>query len=272
MLIENVMENKVTYMRRVSRDRTHPASLLRGDALATMIGCLIKSEDTWPRLDEVPSANLETLVISQKHLVYGELTVFLNEQAIRVDGRRTGISIIAMAPDWDVFVCNLSTRKAYRTTANNYKSQIAQLIDGLQASSDQVPCIVKNAFTRTFAGRLCHCWQTSPDFELYSKRLFNRATVAANFPKQIEVWATESSMTDAQKTLLSRFYGIPEVPGIPIHVSFKRVNERSALLLETTTCATQILPSSFFKFPKHCSMTTETDFCKSPLSLEYLLQ
>jgi hypothetical protein len=236
-----------------------------------MIGSLLEPDYTWADQDEVPPWTMETLILSQKHLVHGEQTIFLNQKAIRIDGRRTGLSIIAMAPDWDVFVCNLTTRKAYRTTARTYnKSQITQVIDGLGPELEGQRLTVKQAFTRTFAGRLCHCWQTSANFEDYAKLLFNKGIVAANFPKQIEIWATEVHNSDVQKTLLSRFYGIPETTGVPLNVSYKKVDGRSASLIETTTCAVQILPSSFFKFPKHCSMTTEADFCRSGLRSEYL--
>jgi hypothetical protein len=236
-----------------------------------MISSLLKANERWGGVEELAPWTLETLVLTQKHLVYGEQTVFFNRNSIRIDGRRTGLSIIAMAPDWDVFVCNLNTRKAYRTTAHTYRSQVSHLLGAFEPGSEGASTIVKQAFTRSFAARLCHCWQTSPALETNAKQLFNRGIVAANFPKQIEIWATDAQMSDTQRTLLSRFYGIPVVPGVPLHVSYKKIDGRSALLLDTSTCAVQVLPSSFFRFPKHCSVTTETDFCRSALSAEYLL-
>ncbi len=172
--------------------------------------------------------------VIQKSRTFGIHTVLISPNAFRISNKKSGITYLAKAPNWDVYITNDITKVYHVQKFDKFQrlGTRAMVLFGepVFTSLKMKPTTEKVSS----AGQDCVAYVTTPESERFQireveeKRQNKRAAISAHLKLSHKI-----SSGDRAGIILERIYGLPELKGIPMEFMYKTLIGKQKLELST---------------------------------------
>lgn len=186
----------------------------------------------------------------QKSRTFGIHIVSISPNAFRISNKKSGISYLAKAPNWDVYVTNDIT-KVYHVQKFDKFQRLGTRAMVLFGEPIFTSLKMKSTPEKvSSAGQDCIAYVTTQESErsqlreIQEKRQNKRAAVSANLKLSNKI-----SSGDRAGVILERIYGLPEIKGIPMEFLYKTLVGKQKLELATEKAEQAKFKPSDFAMP-----------------------
>jgi hypothetical protein len=178
---------------------------------------------------KTPSAPIpvDCSALYQTSAVLGDKDVLLCSEALKVTDRKSGIGLIARAPDWKVYILMPRSKRICNYQYNKYSGtnkDVTAITGGINLNT--LP--LKRGARTTVNGIAAIGCETNKAFETKQLKELERGFAGPRFAKYGELIVADGGPLDKlprqAKIILSRFYGIPEFAGQGFPLQFKYVD------------------------------------------------
>lgn len=208
-------------------------------------------------------------LLRQTSRAMGTQTVNISQKGIYCSNKKTGMSVIARAPKWDIVTYNESTKTCISKPLKDYRGLRVKFVsDFMKTNVDYLPFYFKE---QNIENGLCLRRFTT--VELLSKKQAEKLkaqgkTMTATMKlSDGEVISADLKVLDDKSVppeishFLSKFYGVPKKPGIPVSLRYERSTDgQLKKILDTKSIARSdnvLIPSELPGFTK---TTSEKEF------------
>jgi hypothetical protein len=204
--------------------------------------------------DQQNPAEIDGYSLYQTSAVLGDKDVLLSSNALKVVDRKNGTGVMAQAPDWKVYVLNPRSRRICSYTLTKYPGigkEISSITGGILLGN--LP--LNRGPKSIVSGISAVSCETSKVFESKQQKDLERGFAGPHFVKWGQLLIADQGPLDKlprqAKSILCRFYGLPEFAGQGLPLQFKYVDLADGLhtLLLTNSFKTTKLPSNTFDQP-----------------------
>ena len=193
----------------------------------------------------------EVTSLYQTSAILGDKDVLLSPSAIKILDRKNGMGLIAHAPDWTVYLLMPRARRMCSYPLAKYtgaNKETLGITGGITLNT--LPLERKDKLTvGNVAGVSC---ETSKTFESKQLKDLERGFAGPRFAKWAQLVIADGGPLDKMptqaKTILCRFYGLPEFKGKGLPLKCKYVDlsdEMHTLLLTNESKAAKVDASAF---------------------------
>jgi hypothetical protein len=213
--------------------------------------------------DQQNPAEVDAYSLYQTSAVLGDKDVFLSSNAVKVVDRKSGTGLVSQGPVWKVYLLNPRSRRICSYALTKYPGigkETSSITGGIPLSD--LP--LKRGVKSTVNGIPAVSCETSKAFESKQQKDLERAFAGPRFVKWGQLLIADQGPLDKlprqAKSILCRFYGVPEFAGQGLPLQFKYVDLADVLhtLLLTNTFKTTKLPANAFDPPKDYSIVADT--------------
>jgi hypothetical protein len=212
--------------------------------------------------DQQSAADVDGYSLYQTSTVLGDKDVLLSSNALKVLDRKNGTGIIARAPEWKVYVINPRSKRICSYDMAKYPGigkEVRSITGGI--SLGNLP--LKRGEKSTVSSVAAISCETSKEFADKQQKDQERGFAGPRFVKWGQLMVANQGPLDKlprqAKTILCRFYGVPEFSGQGLPLQFKYVDLADQLhtLLVTNTYKTTKLTPDTFDPPKNYTVVAD---------------
>jgi len=181
----------------------------------------------------------------------GETDVFVSDKGVKVETRRTRITIICKAPDWTVYVFSNLTKKMIKLDLAHYDGQF-HMVYTVFGNPNFTSLPLHKFEESKYLNLPIVKFHTLPDFAINQINAYHKRAFSAIFPKYAEFWmAPTVSHQKKICSVLARNYGCPDLNAVPIQLTWETVaNDPKQTQLRTIKCEPTTLADKDFDVPK----------------------
>jgi len=215
--------------------------------------------------DHNTSPEISGYSLYQTSAVLGDKDVLISPTAIKVVDHKNGLGLISQAPRWKVYILNPRSRRICTYELQKYPG-IGKEVSGITGGAPLNNLPLKRGEKSTISGVPAISCETSKAFESKQQKDLERAFAGPRFAKWGQLMIADKGPLDQlpkqAKSILCRFYGVPEFAGQGLPLQFKYVDLADELhtLLLTNSFKPAKLAGDTFDPPK--DFTTVADVSK----------
>lgn len=212
--------------------------------------------------DQQNTAEVNGYSLYQTSAVLGDKDVFLSTTAVKVVDRKSSTGLIAQAPEWKVYVLNPRLRRICSYALAKYPG-IGKEVSSVTGGTPLNNLPLKRGAKSTVSGIAAVSCETTKAFEIKQQKDLERAFAGPHFVKWGQLLIADQGPLDKlprqAKSILCRFYGVPEFSGQGLPLQFKYVDLTDGLhtLLLTNSFKATKLPSITFDPPKDYAVVAD---------------
>lgn len=188
--------------------------------------------------------------ISQYNKLQGKGTVFIAADGIKLQSEKTGIYVLFVPPYRQVAAANPTNKKICFTAIEKLQDPYKrsnQIFNGFVHR--QIPLAVP--VKTTIAGIPALKYGTTTAFVKGQFESFKDGRVPARVPKTVELMVIKNKLFDSRVgKLMCRFYGIPQVDGLPYSFKYWDLKRDLHEFLSTLSLKPADIDPAIFKLPE----------------------
>lgn len=184
--------------------------------------------------------NLSVWHLKQSHKIFGRnIEIYLNKSYFKWNCKDSNISAILKAPDWQVSLFNMRTKKIYKCKPSQFTSPLTEtskLFGGINWSKLPLKKVGQNNLSGVIIDHF-------------------RAGKTHSYLKRTDYWVSRNLPVNKSVILfMARLYNGPVGEGIPIkHLYLRPTANRPTNGINTSSIAKIKVPESTFTVPKNLS-------------------
>jgi hypothetical protein len=237
-------------------------TLFRPAAVVALGAIAVIAQAAQAGADQKTPSDLDGYSLYQTSAVLGDKDVLLTPNAVKIVDRKNGTGLIAHAPDWKVYLVNPRSKRICSYTLIKYPG-ISQEICGITGGLAINKLPLKRGEKTTAGGVAAVSCETTKAFESKQMKDRERAFAGPRFVKSGQLLIADQGPLDKlprqTKSILCRFYGVPEFAGQGLPLQFKYVDftdEQHTLLLTNNLTVTKF-PADTFDPPKDFAVVSD---------------
>jgi hypothetical protein len=162
--------------------------------------------------------------LHQKSLWGGEHMIYVGSSGIRLYNKQMGVSAVSSAPDWKMILYNDKSRCYFEPPVTD-KTTAARI-------------------SRTLVSKIGSGMISGQPVDHY------QGSSSKNIEEQSEFWtATQISLPVSFKRWLANIYKVPEIPGLPLRITYVDSSGKTVTALDTLGCQRGVIPANLFARP-----------------------
>ncbi|CAN5132208.1 hypothetical protein BH11CYA1_BH11CYA1_06930 [soil metagenome] len=197
--------------------------------------------------------------LQQHGVVFGDLDVYISKNGLRTDCARSGITVIAQGPRFDVVAFNLRANAIWKPSRDKFAPAEAMLksltLAGLPSSS-KFPLVPSKP--KIVNGLKCETYSTTNAWSKQQIDLFADKRFSARFPRRAEFQGIDLHVPKDIYSILEKIDGAPSLPLLPLEYSYDCLNGKRTTLVGSSTCRIVEAPKDWLKLPT--GLKTVTSF------------
>jgi len=204
---------------------------------------------TIPAIPAIPL--IDGFSIYQTSTVTGDKDLYISANAVKILDRKYGNGLIARAPDWKVYALNQRSKRICNYTAAKYPGMGKEIIS-ITGGTPLSNLPLKRGEKGTVSGSAAISCETNKAFETKQLKDLERAFAGPRFAKWAQLMIADKGPLDKLpnkgKSIICRYYGIPEFGGEGLPLQFKYVDltdQLHTLLLTNSIQASKLAPDTF---------------------------
>jgi len=182
---------------------------------------------TAPAGSQSPATGLATIdgfSIYQTSTVTGDKDLYISSNAVKILDRKYGNGLIARAPDWKVYALNPRSKRICNYTASKYPGMGKEIIS-ITGGTPLSTLPLKRGEKSTVSGTAAISCETNKAFETKQLKDLERAFAGPRFAKWAQLMIADKGPLDKLpvkgKSIICRYYGVPEFGGEGLPLQFK---------------------------------------------------
>lgn len=183
--------------------------------------------------------------IDQSSKFFGDTRIFVSKQGFKLTRLRDDLVMVAKPPDWTVISYKPQSRKFCKHKFKDFGNLTATYLKPLKLPRLKVvqgsEKTLWNVKTVTFTSGLISFDTDSEQRPVSSGKIVFTASIVS---------ASNLGLPPEVSSLVSRYYGVPEVPGLPLQFRYSRAVQGDQLNLETKTLKPAKLHLDSLELPK----------------------
>lgn len=203
------------------------------------------------------------LKLLQTSALLGDCDVLVAKDRLRMKLDRMKLVVYAQGPKWQVLTVNPGYKTVWSSSPDNF-SLTHQMTKNLYLyglpSAAKLP-VQKTDKTKDLNGLKCRIYATEPKYTTEQLEQLRKQSVSKMFPRAGQLYSLESPLVSAKVSeILSKIYDIPCRPGLPVQLSYQRLELRQTDMkaLETLKWKEVQLTDGDFAVPQ--GLTSVKDF------------
>jgi len=200
--------------------------------------------------------------IYQTSAVTGDKDLYISANAVKILDRKNGNGLIARAPDWKVYAINPRSRRVCNYTAGKYPGMGKEIVS-ITGGTPLNNLPLKRGEKSTVSGVAAISCETNKAFEAKQLKDLERAFAGPRFAKWAQLMIADKGPMDKLprqgKSIICRYYGVPEFGGDGLPLQFKYVDLTDQLhtLLLTNQVQAAKLAADTFDPPKDYKVVSD---------------
>lgn len=200
----------------------------------------------------VESQEISGWSVDQSSKFFGDTRIFVSKQGFKLTRLRDDLVMVAKPPDWTVTSYKPQSRKFCRHELKDFGNLTKLYLKPIKMprlrvvpGSEQT---LWNVRTVTFTSGLISFDTDSEQRTVSSGKIVFTANLVS---------ASNLGLPAEISTLVSKYYGVPEVPGLPLQFRYSRPVQGDQLNLETKTLKPAKLHIDCLEMPKGYQLVTD---------------
>ena len=189
--------------------------------------------------------------LQQHGIVFGDIDVYLNKNGLRTECPRSGITIIAQAPKFDVVAYNWRAKTIWKPTLAKFAPADVMLKSltsiGLPSAS-KFPLVPSG--TKEVNGVVCQTYSTTDDWSKQQIALFQGKKFSDRFPRRAEFQGVDLHVPTVIYNILEKIDGAPMIPLLPLNYGYSCLGHAKTTLVATSNCRVIDAPKDWLKVPQ----------------------
>ncbi len=189
--------------------------------------------------------------LQQHGIVFGDIDVYLNKNGLRTECPRSGITIIAQAPKFDVVAYNWRAKTIWKPTLAKFAPADVMLksltLIGLPSAS-KFPLVPSG--TKEVNGVVCQTYSTTDDWSKQQIALFKGKKFSDRFPRKAEFQGVDLHVPTVIYNILEKIDGAPMIPLLPLNYGYSCLGHARTTLVASNNCRVVAAPKDWLKLPE----------------------
>lgn len=189
--------------------------------------------------------------LQQHGIVFGDIDVYLNKNGLRTECPRSGITIIAQAPKFDVVAYNWRAKTIWKPTLAKFAPADVMLksltLIGLPSAS-KFPLVPSG--TKEVNGVVCQLYSTTDDWSKQQIALFKGKKFSDRFPRKAEFQGVDLHVPTVIYNILEKIDGAPMIPLMPLNYGYSCLGHARTTLVASNNCRVVAAPKDWLKLPE----------------------
>lgn len=189
--------------------------------------------------------------LQQHGIVFGDIDVYLNKNGLRTECSRSGITIIAQAPKFDVVAYNWRAKTIWKPTLAKFAPADVMLksltLIGLPSAS-KFPLVPSG--TKEVNGVVCQIYSTTDDWSKQQIALFKGKKFSDRFPRKAEFQGVDLHVPTVIYNILEKIDGAPMIPLMPLNYGYSCLGHARTTLVASNNCRVVAAPKDWLKLPE----------------------
>jgi len=174
----------------------------------------------------------------------------LSHLGLKVTNVKGGTVIICTPPKWDVVAFSTSAKRICRKDLKHFCGEYRVFYTLFQKPGFSDIPLAKETKPGNIRGLPVECYHSTPAFGSKQLANFLSGEVRGNYPQVVEYCTSRKlESTPQMDFVLRRLYGMPDAPGVPISLTFRRVDQANESELETLKVSPKRYSADDFKIP-----------------------
>jgi hypothetical protein len=195
--------------------------------------------------------------LQQHGIVFGDIDVYLNKNGLRTECPRSGITILAQAPKFDVVAYNVRAKTIWKPTLDKFAPADVMLKSltsiGLPSAS-KFPLVPSG--TKAVNGLVCQTYSTTDAWTKQQIALFKGQKFSDRFPRKAEFQGVDLHVPTVIYNILEKVDGAPMIPLLPLNYGYSCLGHAKTTLVATNNCRIVDAPKDWLKVPERFKTVT----------------
>lgn len=189
--------------------------------------------------------------LQQHGIVFGDIDVYINKNGLRTECPRSGITIIAQAPKFDVVAYNWHAKTIWKPTLAKFAPADVMLksltLIGLPSAS-KFPLVPSG--TKEVNGVVCQVYSSTDDWSKQQIALFKGKKFSDRFPRKAEFQGIDLHVPVVIYNILEKIDGAPMIPLLPLNYGYSCLGHARTTLVASNNCRVVAAPKDWLKLPE----------------------
>lgn len=176
--------------------------------------------------------------------------VQLSRFGLKVTNLKGGTVFICTPPKWEVVAYSTSAKRICRTDWKHFNGEYRVFFRIFQKPGFADIPLEKGTTSKTVRGLAVECSHSTEAFKTKEILGFVHREVKGNYPCFVEYCTSRKLPSSPQiEFVLRRLYDMPQAPGVPIGLTYRRVDQVVESELETLKVSAKRFTAEDFKIP-----------------------
>ena len=189
--------------------------------------------------------------LQQHGVVFGDIDVCFNKSGVRTNCVRSGITVVAQAPRFDIVAYNVRAKAVWKPTLEQFAPADVMLksltVAGLPLSS-RLPVVPSGA--KVVNGFVCQTYTSTDAWTKQQIASFQNSNFGSRFPRRAEFQGIDMQVNKTIYKILEKIYGAPNIPLLPLNYSYTCLAHRKTVLVTTYSCRIAEAAKDWLKIPE----------------------
>ena len=188
--------------------------------------------------------------IHQSTIILGEFDVLVNSTGLRAECKRSGITFVARAPNWNPTAYSLRSNSIWKTKKESFApiNDTCKSLPILGLPNIWLIPVVPSG-KKNVSGFVCQSYVTPPKWTAEQVKQYQQRMVNKSYPRSAEYQATEIFLPKPAYGLLEKIYGAPACALLPIRFTYTTMKGSIAVALRSDAIKQVTPPKNWLELP-----------------------